>query len=183
MIVRPANLGDIDTILDWRRERSAWLAERGETQWAVPWPRSAVTSTIQTGQTWMVVEGETPRASITLTAWTDVDNLWILPIDEGTLWHPSDNPADALYASKVMLPLAGAGDGLGAEILDWAAGRAYDAGLTWLRLDAWTTNPALHQYYERLGFTHVRTVHTRSSGWCAQRAAQPYTGWRLKTER
>lgn len=182
MIVRPATLGDIDTILEWRRERSAWLGERGETQWQVPWPRASVTATIQTGQTWMIADGEEPCASVTLTAWMDVDGLWILPIDEGTLWYPADTPADALYLSKLMVPRRYAGTGLGAEILDWAGGRAYDAGLTWLRIDAWTTNTRLHQYYERQGFHHVRTVPTRSSGWCAQRAAQPYTGTRLKTE-
>jgi len=182
MIVRPARLDDIDTILTWRRQRAAWLADRGETQWSVPWPRAAVTATIQTGQTWMIADGDAPWASVTLTAWTDLDGLWRLNADSGSLWYVDDDPADALYVSKLMVPIEHAGDGLGAEILDWAGGRAYDAGLTWLRLDAWTTNTDLHTYYLRQGFQHVRTVATRTSGWCAQRAAQPYTGSRLKTE-
>lgn len=32
-------------------------------------------------------------------------------------------------------------------MLDWAGGRAFDAGVTWLRMDAWTTNTRLHAYY------------------------------------
>jgi len=55
------------------------------------------------------------------------------------------------------------------------------ATLTWLRLDAWTTNPALHNYYRRRGFQHVRTVASRISGACFQRPAQPYLG-PLKTD-
>lgn len=82
----------------------------------------------------------------------------------------------------MMVPLDYAGTGLGAELLDWAAGRAYDAGVLWLRLDAWTTNTSLHTYYEHLGFEHVRTVASRASGACFQRPAQPYHGTRLKED-
>ena len=56
------------------------------------------------------------------------------------------------------------------------SGRAYDSGLTWLRLNAWTTNPALHRFYRSRGFQHVRTVATRISGARFQRPAQPYSG-------
>jgi GNAT superfamily N-acetyltransferase len=182
MIVRHANLGDIETILGWRRERAKWLAERGQDQWQVPWPRPAVATAISAGQTWMVCDGERPVATLTLTAWTDTESLWKLDRDHGALWYREDNPVDALYVSKLTVPLEHAGTGLGAEILDWAGGRAYDAEVTWLRLDAWTTNTALHDYYLRLGFRHIRTVPTRSSGWCAQRPTRRYTSHRLKTE-
>ncbi|MEV4414356.1 GNAT family N-acetyltransferase [Catellatospora sp. NPDC049609] len=103
--------------------------------------------------------------------------------DAHALWHPSDDPGNALYASKMMVPLEYAGLGLGAELLDWAAGRAYDAGVLWLRLDAWTTNADLHQYYRGLGFEGVRVVATRASGACFQRPAQPYQGARFKEDR
>jgi GNAT superfamily N-acetyltransferase len=182
VIIRPAALADIDVILSMRRERAAWLAGLGQSQWQVPWPRTAVTAAVSAGQTWMVWDGDDPVASVTLTAWVDTEGLWKLAHDEGALWRPSDDPADALYVSKLMVPRAYAGAGLGAEILDWAGGRAYDGGLLWLRLDAWTTNEDLHAYYRRLGFAHVRTVTSRSSGWCAQRPAQPYMGHRLKMD-
>lgn len=182
MIIRQARLTDVDTILDWRGQRAAWLALRGQTQWQIPWPRWAVTATIQSGQTWLACDGGEPTASITLTAYTDLDGLWKSDRtpDADALWHPADEPANALYASKIMVALSYAGIGLGAELLDWAAGRAYDAGVLWLRLDAWTTNTDLHAYYTALGFQHVRTVAGRASGACFQRAAQPYQGVRLK---
>lgn len=184
MIIRRAKVADIGTILDWRTQRAAWLATRGQTQWQIPWPRWAVAAAIQAGQTWLACDDDIPAASITLTAYTDLDGLWKSDRapDADTLWHPADDPANALYISKMMVPLHRAGAGLGAELLDWAAGRAYDAGVLWLRLDAWTTNTDLHAYYTALGFEHIRTVTTRASGACFQRPAQPYQGTRLKED-
>lgn len=182
MIITPARLVDTEVIMSWRRERVAWLASRGEEQWSIPLPRSAIAATISAGQTWMVWDGQDPIATITLTAYTDVDNLWKPDRDPEALWYPEDDPADALYAAKMMIPLRYAGSGLGGEMLDWAGGRAYAAELTWLRLDAWTSNPRLHAYYVGQGFRHVRTIESRVSGACFERPSQPYTGDRLKTE-
>jgi len=183
MIIRPARLADVDTLLDWRRQRAAWLAARGSDQWQNPWPRWAVTGAVQAGQTWMVWDGEDPVASITLTAAAELDTVWKsdAAVDDA-LWHPADDPGNALYASKLMVPPAAAGRGLGEEMLAWAGGRAYDAELLWLRLDAWTTNAELHEWYRRQGFELVRAVPSRASGACFQRPAQPYTGCRLKVE-
>jgi GNAT superfamily N-acetyltransferase len=183
MIVRRADLGrDVDVILNWRRERRAWLAAQGQTQWEIPIPRSAVAATVSAGQTWMVYDSDEPAATITLTAHTDPERLWFSSFDPEAVWYPEDGLTDALYASAMMVPLHRAGNGLGAELLDWAGGRAFDAGLIWLRLDAWTTNTRLHDYYRGQGFRHVRTVTSSLSGACFQRAAQPYIRGRLKTE-
>ena len=181
MIITRAALADVDLIMKWRRERVAWLAERGEEQWSIPLPRSAVAATVSAGQTWLIWDDHEPVATLTLTAYVDIDGLWKPDRDPEALWYPEDDPADALYVAKMMLPLDRANTGLGREMLDWASGRAYDAGLTWLRLDAWTTNLRLHAYYLGQGFRHVRTVETRVSGACFQRPSQPYRGV-LKTE-
>ena len=50
------------------------------------------------------------------------------------------------------------GQGLGAELLDWAGTLAAYNGADWLRVDVWTTNERLQHYYLRQGFTYVRTV-------------------------
>jgi len=184
VIVRHATLADVDTILAMRRERAAWLAEQGESQWAIPWPRSAVAATVMSGQTWMLWDGDDRIGTLTLSAWSETDDLWRISATKGPHWTVggADDPSDAFYLSKLIIWRRRSGQGLGAELIDWAAGRAYAAGLTWLRLDAWTTNTRLHQYYLHLGFSHVRTIETSTSGWCAQRPAQPYTSMRLKTE-
>jgi GNAT superfamily N-acetyltransferase len=181
MIVSRARLADVDDIMQWRRELAAWLTSRGVDQWSIPLPRSAVAATVGSGQTWIVSDADRPVATITLSAWPEVGELWKPDLDPEALWYPADKPADALYVAKMMVPRASAGEGLGSEMLDWAAGRAYDSGLTWLRLDAWTTNTELHNYYRQQGFQHVRTVGSRISGACFQRPTQPYAG-RLKAD-
>jgi len=182
VIITKASPADIDTIMRWRRERTAWLRSVGSDQWPYPLPRKAVAATVMAGQTWMVFEGDRPIATITLATASDVDSLWKPDVEPDPLWYPSDDAYDALYAAKMLSPRSESGRGLGAEMLDWAGGRAFEAGLSWIRLDAWTTNEALHAYYRGLGFTQVRIVRSRVSGACFQRPAQPYRNGRLKTE-
>lgn len=176
MIIARANADDVDLIMGWRRERVAWLGARGEDQWSIPLPRSAVEATVSAGQTWLARDGGDFLGTVTVTAYEHIDALWKPDVDPEALWHPGDAPFDALYAAKMMVPLSRSGCGLGAELLDWAAGQAWEAGLEWLRLDAWTSNPRLHDYYRGLNFQHVRTVASRVSGACFQRSPRPYRG-------
>ncbi len=182
MIVKQAALADLPVILGWRAERAHWLAARGESQWQTPWPEDAAVELVRTGQLWMVWDGDQPAASFALSNGEQVMSLWKLDSDYGPLWQPEDRPDTALYISKMVVPLHRAGEGLGAEILDWAGGAAFEARKFWLRLDAWTTNLGLRRWYESQGFRIVRVVETRVSGACFQRPSQPYGGWRLKTD-
>lgn len=181
MIVKPAAALDIPVVRAWRAERAAWLAERGQDQWQTPWPLEAAERAVASGELWMVWDGDNPAASFMLSDHTQVGELWKLDSDYGVLWLPEDRPHEALYISKMVVPLDRSGDGLGAEILDWACGYVFDQDLLWLRLDAWTSNDRLREWYVQQGFRLVRVVPTRVSGACFQRPAQPYTGWRLKT--
>ncbi len=113
MIIRRAALVDVEIIMSWRRERVAWLKRRGEDQWSIPLPRSAVAATVSAGQTWMVWDDHEPAATITLTAYVEVDALWKPDRDPEALWYPEDDPADALYAAKMMLPLVRSGSHIG----------------------------------------------------------------------
>jgi len=182
LIITPARDADVATIMEWRRDLTQWLRGMGEDQWSVALPTSAVAATVSSGQTWMVWDCEDPIATITLSAYEGLDNLWTSAVNAEALWTSQDDPADALYVAKMMVCRTRAGENIGGEMLDWAGGRAFAAGLAWVRLDAWTTNPRLHDYYRSQGFTHVRTVPTRPSGACFQRPSQPYTRGRLKTE-
>jgi hypothetical protein len=90
------------------------------------------------------------------------------------LWTEQERAEPALYAHKVTVDRAYGGQGLGAELLDWAGTRAADEGADWLRVDVWTTNERLQHYYLRQGFTYVRTVvlPRNPSGALFQRPAQ-----------
>jgi GNAT superfamily N-acetyltransferase len=72
-------------------------------------------------------------------------------------WPEERRHRSVLYVRRVVVNRRYAGLGLGAALMDWAAAMARrEYGAELIRIDVWTTNRALHTYYERLGFTrHV----------------------------
>jgi GNAT superfamily N-acetyltransferase len=159
---------DLANVLAMRAEASEWLHKLGTDQWSRPFPDEQSQSDrllagILGGETWMVRDGDSTVATITV-------NEYANPM----LWTEAERAEPACYAHKMTVRRSHSGSGLGAQLLDWAGSRAAAAGAKWLRLDAWTTNTALHKYYIRQGFEHVRTV-VRSdypSGALFQRPAQ-----------
>jgi ribosomal protein S18 acetylase RimI-like enzyme len=152
MRITRATPDDLDTLVTFRDEAAAWLARRGIDQWQEPWPTEdlmveGMLRNIQAGETFIVWDGDTPAATITINRWAKPE-----------LWTEEEAAEPALYAHKVTVDRAHAGQGLGAELLDWAGTRAADEGADWLRVDVWTTNEHLQHYYLKHGFTYVRTV-------------------------
>jgi GNAT superfamily N-acetyltransferase len=168
--LRLATLLDREQLMDLYRGAQQWLAERGLPQWQ-PRPgdegpflsrvRAKFADAIEADTCYLVlVDGEL-AGTITLDEYADPD-----------FWGPDDDPRDALYVHRMIIDRRYAGQKVGAEVLDWAAGEAARQGKKWLRLDAWQTNGELHGYYRRQGFEHVRTLNYthRPSGALFQRA-------------
>ncbi|WP_432025230.1 GNAT family N-acetyltransferase [Streptomyces sp. 1222.5] len=155
-------------LLAFREEAAAWLSRLGTDQWQRPYPADKLLATIDAGVVFMVRDGATTAATITLT-----------PEAEDGLWTEAELQEPSLFINKLTVARTHAGQDVGGRLLDWAGDRACRAGAKWLRLDAWTTNTALQEYYLRQGFEHIRTVRQgiavnggpRVSGWLAQRAA------------
>ncbi|GLF98183.1 GNAT family N-acetyltransferase [Streptomyces yaizuensis] len=165
MIISRATLADIPRLIQFRTDAAAWLAAQGSDQWSTAYPVELLRDSIEANTVYLIREPGTddPRATVTLDGLAD-------PL----LWHETESAEPALYVHKLTLATPGGGSGLGAQILDWCGDRAARTGRTWLRLDAWSSNPALHAYYQQLGFAHVRTVDdpgAYGSGWVAQRPA------------
>jgi GNAT superfamily N-acetyltransferase len=119
-------------------------------------------SSIESSEVWMVDDHGIPIAAMTID-----DNCL------SDLWTSAECSEPARYISKVSVRRSHAHQGLGAELINWAGSLAVKQGATWLRLDAWTTNRALHQYYLDQGFSFVRTVVSeRPSGALFQRRAR-----------
>lgn len=153
MIIRPARGEDVDEVMRLRAGASRWLASIGSDQWARPWPteqemRAAISRSIAAGETWMAEQ--------------DGRIVGTLAVDEqgppAGLWTPEEEAQPVRYVHRVIIDRSVAGQGIGAQLLDWAAGLARKQGAQWLRADVWTTNTALHDYYQQQGWTHVRTV-------------------------
>lgn len=80
--------------------------------------------------------------------------------------------ASSLHLSHFAVDRRFAGLGVGAWLIREAADEAARRGKRSLRLDAWTTNTQLHDYYRRQGFRLVR-IDGGNSGALFERAVSP----------
>lgn len=170
MIIRRATPTDIPAIINMRRERMDWLAGIGSDQWSVGLGEDGfahrVAASINAGETWIATD--TTTESPTVIGTIAIDH-WTNP----GLWS-EDELADAVIVHRMITPLSAAGQGIGTALLAHADRLAVEDGCPWIRLDAWTTNHALHRLYERCGFRYVRTVEehpSRSAALFEKRAA------------
>ncbi|UFS95440.1 GNAT family N-acetyltransferase [Nocardia huaxiensis] len=112
----------------------------------------SVAQAIRGGETWIAeIDGE-PAGTITVN-----DRA-----DEG-LWSPGEL-ADAVIVHYMIVDLRFAGQRVGDALLAHAAMLARTRHRTWVRLDAWTTNPGLHDYYRRAGFRLARIAGPEATG-------------------
>ncbi|MBB4689050.1 GNAT family N-acetyltransferase [Amycolatopsis jiangsuensis] len=152
--LRPATEDDVDALLSILNTAIPWLTERGLDQWyGVPWRAEELTPGIAAGIVHLVSDGATPVATMTLN-----------PDADPAFWQPADEPRCALYLTHFGVDRSRGGQGIGTWMIDQAAHRAAGDGKQWLRLDAWKSNTALHAYYRRQGFRHLRTVDVPGRG-------------------
>jgi ribosomal protein S18 acetylase RimI-like enzyme len=138
-------------LIDWS---AAWLQSVKHTdQWVRPWPSESdrnirIARGIVKGSTWMVEDNGDLVGTITYR-------------DRGNprLWTTSESSERAVYVSRLIVSRQHAGCGIGAALIDWAGMRARNTwAADWIRVDVWTTNLALHEYYKGQGFEHLRTL-------------------------
>ncbi|MBO2454903.1 GNAT family N-acetyltransferase [Actinomadura barringtoniae] len=147
--VRPAVEDDLDDVIRLIDEAGHWLKTQKSTdQWNKPWPDrdsrdKRVHDGISRGLSWVVMDGPTMAATVTITA-----------VGNAALWTDEAQSVDAVYVHRLVIDRRYAGIGLGAELIDWAGeqGRRQQPGATSIRIDLWTTNEGLHAYYRGLGF-------------------------------
>jgi GNAT superfamily N-acetyltransferase len=153
-VLRLAAPGDLGEIRELVREAADWLRTSKDTdQWRTPWPDPAgqierIRNDLLKGKVWLVWDGTVAAATIT------VDTEGPLALNEQPVWPADKIRESALYVRRVIVRRTYAGRGLGAALLDWAADvarRDYEAAL--IRIDVWTTNLDLHNYYIRQRFT------------------------------
>jgi GNAT superfamily N-acetyltransferase len=154
-VLYPAASGDLETVIGLVREAARWLGGMDTDQWQKPWPdragqRDRIVNDLFEGKTWLVRDGETIAATIT------VDNDEPLDLNEHPIWPPDDSQTRVMYVRRVIVSRRYARHRLGAALLDWAADWAKTHGAELIRIDVWTTNTKLHGYYRRQKFTRCR---------------------------
>jgi GNAT superfamily N-acetyltransferase len=149
--IRRGTTGDADTIIGLIDEAADWLRGKDTDQWAKPWPNRAsrdrrVRRGLGHGHTWIAEAAGQSIATVTSR-----------PHGNQKLWTPEEDRAPAVYLSRLIVKRSAAGLGVGAAMIDWAAEQAVrDWNAQWVRIDVWTTNVALHHYYEKRGFRLCR---------------------------
>jgi len=157
--IRRATVDDMATIIGMIDEAAAWLATKGTDQWVKPWPsKTARDARVRRGilslDTWIAENHGEPVATITYRKFGNQK-----------LWTPGELRDPAVYACRLIVRRRWAGDGIGAALIDWAGYRALQ---TWkaqlIRIDVWSTNLALHKYYQEQGFAYIRTYQSYEPG-------------------
>ncbi|WP_328409291.1 GNAT family N-acetyltransferase [Nocardia sp. NBC_00403] len=158
-VIRQATSGDLGMICRLRVQRTAWLTARGSDQWTVAgrglpieiFARAAGRA-LDAGETWIVEVAGEPAGTITVNERAD-PGLWTA----GEL-------ADSLIVHFMIVDLRFAGQRIGHRLLTHAGMLAQQQDRAWVRLDAWTTNIALHNYYRRAGFRLARIAGPAATG-------------------
>ncbi|TDP39793.1 GNAT family N-acetyltransferase [Nocardia ignorata] len=157
--MRQATLGDLPLICRLRVQRTAWLAARGSDQWTVAGKgrpieifADAVGRALDAGETWIAEVDDEPAGTITVNRRADPG-----------LWSPWEL-AEAVVVHFMIVDLRFAGRQVGRHLLDHADRVAQLADRQWVRLDAWTTNSDLHDYYRRAGFRLARIAGPGATG-------------------
>ncbi|MFD3705041.1 GNAT family N-acetyltransferase [Nocardia sp. NPDC058658] len=157
--MRPATLGDLPLICRLRVQRTSWLTARGSDQWTVAGRgrpieifAGAVGRALDRGETWIAeVDGES-AGTITVNHRAD-PGLW-------SAWEL----AESVIVHFMIVDLRFAGRRVGDHLLAHAARLAAQQHRPWVRLDAWTTNTELHDYYRRAGFALARVAGPVATG-------------------
>jgi predicted N-acetyltransferase YhbS len=147
LTLRSATPSDYPVILTLIDAAAKWLSTKGTDQWAPPWPdertrNARILDDLRKGKTWLAEDGATVAATITLD-----------PADNG-IWPAERRREPAVYLRRLIVDRRYGGLKVGAKLLDWAsdtAERRHHA--RWVRIDVWTTNSDLHEYYRGQDFT------------------------------
>jgi ribosomal protein S18 acetylase RimI-like enzyme len=146
-----ATIEDLQTIVNLKKETVTWLQTKGTDQWAEPWPSESeqndrIKRGLEERATWIVWHGSTPVATITAQ-----------PNGSSRLWTPEERRQPAVYLHRLIINRDYAGRRYGADLISWAERHAaQESGARTARIDVWTTNIALHDYYRGIGFGFLR---------------------------
>ncbi len=136
--VRRAGPADVAAIHGLRVAAELWLADRGISQWTpgrlAP---AAIAGQVVRGE-WHVAGDAGPVLGAFRLLWSDPE-VW-------------PDHVRAVYVHGLMTDRERAGEGVGAQMLDWAAQTGLRVGATAVRLDCVARNAGLRRYYADLGF-------------------------------
>src|SRR5437899_9687038 len=133
---------DLRRYIDLLEEVAAWLERRGIKQWHLGNFRLSAdyyAESIRLEEVQLAFVGEEMVGTLRLL------------LREPVVW-PEVVEDDAVYVYNLAVRRAWGDQGLGAQMLEWAANRATSLGRRYVRLDCMADNQVLVEYYVRDGF-------------------------------
>jgi GNAT superfamily N-acetyltransferase len=152
--VRRATAEDLPDILKLIDDAKAWLRTKGTDQWSEDWADEA-----GRGRSARVGYSLTERTTFLATL---ANQGWEIPVATVTIeqkphlnvWPAEEETSESVaYLSRLVTAREFSGLQIGGGLIDWAcsfAKREYGAKL--IRIDVWTDNYELHDYYKDLDF-------------------------------
>ena len=151
MQIARAGAQHLDDVLGLIEDARGWLWTKDTDQWEEPWPtpsarNARVLKGLQNGKTWIVWDKDEPAATVTIATALNP-----------AVWSKPECMCDlnerAVYVHRLITARKYAGCGLGAELIDWAGLRGRRKNRArWIRIDVWSSNTGLHDYYKSKGF-------------------------------
>ena len=159
VVLAPATGADVPAIQGLLESVREWLLARGHPQWQRGFPADWVRGEVAAGRFWVAHDAAGLVTTVRLTS-------------EDATWAARAS-ASALYVQTLAVRRDRAGEGIGAEVLEWAAAQAAARGRSRLRLDFVAPNPRLEAYYAGVGFV---VVGDAASGGAPVRLMERTTG-------
>lgn len=78
---------------------------------------------------------------------------------DALIWREKDK-GDAIYLHRVVVNPAFKGQKMFEKVLSWIATFAKKEGLKYIRMDTWTANPQIIEYYKGYGFVFLENYTT-----------------------
>lgn len=148
LAIRRATAGDAEALRTMLIEAANWIySAHGIRQWHEHMFTSEIISAfVRDYEVFVAVQGE-ELAGCFSVHWA-YEEIW------GEKFHD-----DAGYVHRLTVSRSFKGQGIGKQMLDWAANYIRERGKSWLRLDCMADNPSLNRYYQGLGFDNQGIFH------------------------
>jgi len=144
LTARRATVKDAALLAGIMNEGAARKRELNDTIWGdEPYTKQETKDLIEHHPTYLVYRGDELVGTVTLQ-WED-EAVW------------GKTQLDAGYVHRLVVKNSLHGQGLGEQIMEWAAHEAAKNDRQFLRLDCDLNNKGLCAYYEKLGFTLTGT--------------------------
>ncbi|HEY0772382.1 MAG TPA: GNAT family N-acetyltransferase [Sphingobacteriaceae bacterium] len=139
-------LSDLEFIYELFEHSIRYQEERGFPVWK-NYDREAIVKDIR----------ERNQYKILLNGETGI--IFSVAYSDKVIWRERDQ-GDSIYLHRIVVNPDFKGQKLFGKILDWSIEHAREKGLTSIRMDTWSSNPAIVTYYLSFGFRFIENYVT-----------------------